>query len=188
VLFCATDCQAPNLTNKSVVKVIWVNALRRLMIFSRVGIFRSTFDAFYTVFFYSLTRDHVRARKEGFLRKVFQAWRGFIKETLQREMQHFATSLSGLDSSFGSFTAPPFRNVLGSTLGSTFGSTLGSPLLTMSDALTSSGYGASMRRGSGSVFTFGVLPKERDDDVSLNVQFVCRLLLMCDFVTNMRKL
>ena len=42
----------------------------------------------------------------------------------------------------------------------------------MSDALTSSGYGASMRRGSGSVFTFGVLPKERDDDVSLNVQFM----------------
>ena len=156
---------------------------------SGVGIFRSTFDAFYAyTFFYSLTRDHVRARKEGFLRKVFQAWRGFIKATLQLEMQHFATSLSGLDSSFGSFTAPPFRNVLGSTLGSTFGSTLGSPSPTMSDALTSSGYGASMRRGSGSVFTFGVLPKERDDDVSLNVQFICLLLLMCNFVTNMRKL
>lgn len=156
---------------------------------SRIGIFRSMFDAFYTyTFFYSLTRDHVRARKEGFLRKVFQAWRGFIKATLQLEMQHFATSLSGLDSSFGSFTAPPFRNVFGSTLGSTFGSTLGSPSPTMSDALTSSGYGASMRRGSGSVFTFGVLPKERDDDVSLNVQFICLLLLMCKFFTNMRKL
>ena len=146
------------------------------------------FDAFYTyTFFYSLTRDHVRARKEGFLRKVFQAWRGFIKATLQLEMQHFATSLSGLDSSFGSFTAPPFRNVLGSALGSTFGSTLGSPSPTMSDALTSSGYGASMRRGSGSVFTFGVLPKERDDDVSLNVQSICLLLLKCNFVA-MRKL
>ena len=58
----------------------------------------------------------------------------------------------------------------------------------MSDALTSSGYGASMRRGSGSVFTFGVLPKERDDDVSLNVQCICLLLLMSNFITNMRKL
>ena len=80
------------------------------------------------------------------------------------EMQHFATSLSGLDSSFGSFVASPFRHTFGSTLGSTFGSTLESP--TMSEALTSSGYGNSIRRGSGSVFTFGLPPKERDDDVS----------------------
>lgn len=155
---------------------------------SPVGFLDLCLTHFTRFFCYSLTRDHIRARKEGFLRKVFQAWRGFIKATLQLEMQHFATSLSGLDSSFGSFTAPPFRNVLGSTLGSTFGSTLGSPSPTMSDALTSSGYGASMRRGSGSVFTFGVLPKERDDDVSLNVQCICLLLLMCNFVTIMRKL
>lgn len=78
-------------------------------------------------------------------------------------MQHFAVSLSGLDSSFGSFSPSPFRNTMGSTLGSTLAST-------MSDALTSSGYGPSIRRGSGSVFTFGVLPKERDDDVSTAVK------------------
>ena len=119
---------------------------------------------FLFVFSLPTIRDHAQARKEAFLRKVFQAWLRFTKETLQREMQHFATSLSGLDSSFGSFVTSPFRNALGSTLGSTFGSTLGSP--SMSDALTSSGYGASIRRGSGSVFTFGVPPKERDDDVS----------------------
>lgn len=32
VLFCTTDCQAANLTNKSVVNVIWVNALGSFMI------------------------------------------------------------------------------------------------------------------------------------------------------------
>ena len=51
----------------------------------------------------------------------------------------------------------------------------------MSDALTSSGYGASMRRGSGSVFTFGVLPKERDDDVSGNLKEYCHEVLTRDF-------
>ena len=79
-------------------------------------------------------------------------------------MQQFATTLSGLDSSFGSFAASPFRHNLSSTFGSTFGSTLGSTPGT--DALASSGYGASGRRGSGSVFTFGLPHKERDDDVS----------------------
>ena len=161
--------------------MIWVNALGRFIILLESVFLDLCLTHFTRFFFKTLTRDHVRARKEAFLRKVFQAWRGFIKATLQLEMQHFATSLSGLDSSFGSFTAPPFRNVLGSTLGSTFGSTLGSPSPTMSDALTSSGYGASMRRGSGSVFTFGVLPKERDDDVSLNVQCICLLFLNVQF-------
>lgn len=90
---------------------------------------------------------------------MFQAWHRITKEILQVEMQKFATSVSGLDSSFGSFS-PSFRQPLGSNLGSTLGSTV-------SDALTSSGYGASIRRGSGTVFTFGLALKERDDDVSI---------------------
>ena len=124
------------------------------------------FVSFVLCHFFLSIRNHAQAKKEDFLRKVFQAWLRFTKEILQREMQQFATSLSGLDSSFGSFAPSTFRNTLGSTLGSTFGSTLGSPSPTMSDVLTSSGYGASIRRGSGSVFTFGLPPKERDDDVS----------------------
>lgn len=111
-----------------------------------------------------LARNHAHARKLDFLRKIFQSWLGFTKEVLQQEMQQFATTLSGLDSSFGSFAASPFRHNLSSTFGSTFGSTLGSTPGT--DALASSGYGASGRRGSGSVFTFGLPHKERDDDTA----------------------
>lgn len=81
------------------------------------------------------------------MRKCLLALRMYAKDTLQRRVMDFSYTLS-LDSSIGSAA---FR----STLGSTF-----------SDTLSSSGYGASYRRGSQPVFTFNSAQREKDDDVS----------------------
>ena len=97
-------------------------------------------------------RMHVKYRRDEFLRKIVRAWRKDTKETLEKEVFNFTTSLT-LDSS------------LGSVFGSTFRSTLGSSY--HSDALSTSGYGTDMRmrRGSGPVPVQYLKIDDRDDEV-----------------------
>ena len=98
-------------------------------------------------------REHVEYRRNELLRKIIYAWRKDTKDTLEKEVFNFTTSLT-LDSS------------IGSCLGSTFRSTLGSSY--HSDALSTSGYvtDVRMRRGSGPVPVQYLKIDDRDDEVS----------------------
>ncbi|PFX20450.1 Cyclin-dependent kinase 11B [Stylophora pistillata] len=102
--------------------------------------------------------------------RAFTAWRGYLKDQRYAKLKIRARRFELMEKFYSLWkekvqhraeekVEETGKEPLASTLGSTLGSTV-------SDALTSSGYGASIRRGSGSVFTFGLALKERDDDTA----------------------
>lgn len=79
-------------------------------------------------------------------------------------MQQFVIILFGLDFLFGLFVVLLFCYNFSFIFGFIFGLIFG--LILGIDVLVFFGYGVLGRRGLGSVFMFGLLYKERDDDVS----------------------
>ncbi|XP_031551995.1 uncharacterized protein LOC116289246 [Actinia tenebrosa] len=111
--------------------------------------FFDTWKRWFTVA--NIARDHIAYRRDNLLRTAFTAWGNFIKQEINEQVNRFSTGLS-LDCS------------MGSNMGSLLRSTMDS---SASDYLSSSGYGTSFRRGSGSVFPLrspGI--SQRDDDIA----------------------